>query len=152
MGSDVMFKMPTDYDKYYLAARDENQEYKQEQLSQGITLNRELRIQLWKHGKMWFGPTMRREFYLLASNEPKQKSVKQDETDDNLCVICMDNESAYACIPCGHRCVCGPECPMLAGEDLSEYLKENKCPMCRKPVQQAMQVFLRRRLFSANSA
>ena len=43
-------------------------------------------------------------------------------TESNTCVICLNGKKEYACIPCGHKCICS-KC------------KDNKsitaCPLCR---------------------
>ena len=61
----------------------------------------------YKHGIDIYGAVQR-----LVGNEKR----------NNECLVCMDAPRDYACIPCGHLCLCG-KC------------KDNidrKCPICRK--------------------
>lgn len=50
------------------------------------------------------------------------------ETKSKLCVICLDREKEYVCLPCGHLCLCGGRC--------RDYVidKSRKCPVCRVEV------------------
>ena len=50
------------------------------------------------------------------------------------CVVCMKNERAVACVPCGHKCLC-EDC----GKD--EVIRDKKCPMCRTETKMFMKVF-----------
>ena len=49
------------------------------------------------------------------------------------CVVCMSNERAVACVPCGHKCLC-------EGCSKTEAVG-NKCPMCRREVFLFMRIF-----------
>ena len=49
------------------------------------------------------------------------------------CVVCMSNERAVACVPCGHMCLC-EGCGTTGGVG-------DKCPMCRTAVSMFMRVF-----------
>eukprot|EP01083_Nonionella_stella_P010494 29868_1 len=55
---------------------------------------------------------------------------EQDNETLNECVVCMDNEKQYVCVPCGHLCLC---------LDCSRIIN-GKCPMCRSECQ-VMKVF-----------
>jgi len=82
--------------------------------------------------------------------KPESDALSSDDDDDDTtCVLCMDKERSYMCYPCCHRCICGPECEMLMGQNLLTYLKKEKCPICRDPVENALKVFGRRRLAPA---
>jgi len=48
------------------------------------------------------------------------------------CIICMDGETAFTCIPCGHQCVCGAEGCKAAIE------RTERCPMCDQAVSELM--------------
>ncbi|EAR99687.2 zinc finger, C3HC4 type (RING finger) protein (macronuclear) [Tetrahymena thermophila SB210] len=58
---------------------------------------------------------------------------KQDIDDENMCIICMNEESAYTLIPCGHKKYCGA-CA-------EEMVKQKQCAFCRKPCQQSLRIF-----------
>jgi len=51
------------------------------------------------------------------------------------CVVCLEEDSSYAFIPCGHRCVCES-----CAKNLYETTKE--CPLCRSKIQQTMKIFI----------
>merc|ERR1711900_148019 len=87
----------------------------------------------------------------VGDKKPESASSSNGEEDnDTTCVLCMDKERSYTCSPCHHRCICGPECEMLMGQDLLTYLKEATCPICRQPVKDVFKVFGRRRLAPAD--
>eukprot|EP01084_Bolivina_argentea_P067739 123316_1 len=56
--------------------------------------------------------------YHKNSENDIEDSIIQEQEE---CVICMDNIVTYACIPCGHYCVC-KRCKDLI---------DNKCPICQ---------------------
>jgi len=60
-----------------------------------------------------------------------QRNVERTAMDEDCCVICWVLEANFACVPCGHICVC---------ENCRECLK-GVCPMCRQPAAQLMKVF-----------
>ena len=51
------------------------------------------------------------------------------------CVICMDELKTHILIPCGHQCVCA-----ACSDRLAESSSRN-CPVCRREVDLAVQVF-----------
>lgn len=59
-----------------------------------------------------------------VKDAPEPKAKEADE-----CVICMDKDAAYACVPCGHLSLCG-DCKNL-----------DKCPICRTPVRSMLKIF-----------
>lgn len=64
---------------------------------------------------------------------PAQRNQEQAPVADEAknCVVCMDHVATHACVPCGHRCVCGECGPRLRSE----------CPLCRTHVQLFMRVY-----------
>lgn len=69
-------------------------------------------------------------------------SALEDTNDDAAtsvatalqCVVCMANERAVACVPCGHKCLC-EECSN------DTVLRSKKCPMCRADVHMFLRVY-----------
>lgn len=70
---------------------------------------------------------------------PVQREEKEEEnliqnntlkTDNNknkrgICVVCDDNKSCYAILPCGHLCLCEECCRMYQQHE------KDRCPLCR---------------------
>lgn len=50
---------------------------------------------------------------------------------ENTCVICLDNISEFALIPCGHVCVC---------KNCKIFLKK-KCPICNTNINNILEIF-----------
>jgi len=65
----------------------------------------------------------------------KGEEVKKVEQVEKECKICFDNDINMVIIPCGHMCVC-KECSKLLTN------KNNKCPICKAPIQKIVQTFL----------
>lgn len=63
----------------------------------------------------------------LRCNSP----VELAENKVEECNICYMNKKKYACIPCGHLCMCG-ECANKV---------ENKCPMCNIEITDIIKIF-----------
>lgn len=53
-------------------------------------------------------------------------------TKDDECNICYVNKKKYACVPCGHLCMCG-ECANKI---------EDKCPICKISITTIIKIFL----------
>ena len=51
--------------------------------------------------------------------------------DNKVCVVCMDAPLQMVLVPCGHMCVC---------EECAQQISQ--CPICRKPTQSTMKVFI----------
>ena len=66
-------------------------------------------------------------YFNLFSKKPNSNSV--DETEDILCVICIDEKKTRASVPCGHCCICD-NCPHLA-----------LCPICRIVPEKWMKIY-----------
>ena len=69
-------------------------------------------------------------------NDDSREEKKEQEK--NICVICHDAETARACVPCGHFCLCDECGPTLASTpDVGARL----CPLCREPLQSTLKIF-----------
>ena len=51
------------------------------------------------------------------------------------CVICLDQKSSVACLPCGHMCMC----QSCSGNVV-------KCPMCQQPIQELKKIFISKKM------
>lgn len=62
--------------------------------------------------------------------KPRVTTPKPSQEDNGPeCSICLDKPPTYACIPCGHKCVC-EDCVPAMQADLTQL-----CPLCRsKPI------------------
>jgi hypothetical protein len=57
--------------------------------------------------------------------------------DENLCVICWENPSSHAFIPCGHKHICG-----VCSENKAIVDGLNKkCPTCSSPFSMILHIF-----------
>ena len=50
---------------------------------------------------------------------------------ENRCVICLDDKPKYACIPCGHQCLC---------EQCKDSVTDI-CPVCRHQFDSVFKIF-----------
>lgn len=55
----------------------------------------------------------------------------ESDSDDHLCVICLNAPKTHICVPCGHKCCC-QNC-------LDKFGKS--CPICRKPTTMCIKIF-----------
>lgn len=65
-----------------------------------------------------------------AAAAPEVGQKRKDVDDDATCKVCYDAENNCAMVPCGHQALCytcGIQC--------------KNCPICRKPVQQVLQLY-----------
>jgi len=76
--------------------------------------------------------TIKDEFPEYAEEELKLDTTEEKDTDEETCVVCLDNSPSIAMVPCGHRCCCVDCSPQIG----------NLCPMCRQNVTQKIKVFL----------
>ena len=53
------------------------------------------------------------------------------EDEKTQCCVCMTNIKKYACVPCGHLCLCG-EC----GNKI-----EDECPICKEYIKEIIKIF-----------
>jgi len=51
---------------------------------------------------------------------------------DNACTICMNGQSCFACVPCGHCCLC----QKCAGS-----LVLDQCPICREGIESLFRIY-----------
>jgi multidrug efflux pump subunit AcrA (membrane-fusion protein) len=58
----------------------------------------------------------------------------QPNTEETMCVVCMDAPKDRIVLPCMHMCACGPCAQRLLELNAS-------CPVCRGPVERMAQVF-----------
>ena len=68
--------------------------------------------------------------YTRAKEKLKECGVKTSEienTDEKLCVICLDQPKQAVFVPCAHKCCC-----KVCGEKIFETHK--KCPVCKKEI------------------
>ena len=61
----------------------------------------------------------------------------QDEGEGAMCVICHENVSTRAIVPCGHLCLCADDAAMLLGKAGGA----GNCPMCRGGIESIMQIY-----------
>lgn len=52
-----------------------------------------------------------------------------------VCVVCLDQDSTHAFVPCGHRCICG-RCSQSLPPDL-----QTRCPECRQPASSLIRIY-----------
>ena len=76
------------------------------------------------------------------ASEPRSgnSEVKKTDVEGKACSICLENEKTYACIPCGHMCLCA-----LCAEDLSKKKMHGqnitRCPICRLKVDKISRIY-----------
>ncbi|XP_065174300.1 mitochondrial E3 ubiquitin protein ligase 1-like [Atheta coriaria] len=67
--------------------------------------------------------------------DAKKKRVRaHDDTlsEIQLCIVCKENPREIILLPCGHVCLC---------DDCSENIQD-KCPVCRKPIQSKAEAYI----------
>jgi hypothetical protein len=62
----------------------------------------------------------------------KEKLEKLQNEVNSDCCICEEKKKEYACIPCGHRCLCEDCCN----------LDIDVCPLCREAIKSISKIFL----------
>ncbi|UJR27929.1 hypothetical protein I4U23_009189 [Adineta vaga] len=66
------------------------------------------------------------------------RNTDNNDTNRLQCVICLDNEIIYSLQPCSHLGLCE-----LCSEQLQRQNRsEQKCPICRTPIQNYQRIFL----------
>lgn len=69
------------------------------------------------------------------NNIPKTlKEMKDEKTEEDACVVCMENKRVVALLPCGHKYTCA-SCTLQLYEDGSQ------CPNCRKEFTDVLRVY-----------
>ncbi|KAJ7978007.1 RING finger protein [Quillaja saponaria] len=71
-----------------------------------------------------------REIYGIANSD---EAGLYDGDSGEECVICMTEPKDTAALPCRHMCMCS-ECAKALR------LQSNKCPICRQPIQELMEI------------
>lgn len=61
---------------------------------------------------------------------------ENEDTCNVACTICSQRLSSYACVPCGHRCMCG----ICAENSYNELTTHTACPECGQDVNQLVLV------------
>ena len=59
------------------------------------------------------------------------KEWKQTKQQEEECVVCMDGQSEFACVPCGHKCLCTRCRDVMNGP----------CPICNKPFDLVIKIY-----------
>jgi len=74
------------------------------------------------------------------TSELRKSKVKKASVDYKACSICRENEKTYACIPCGHMCLCA-----ICVEDFSKKGVKGqnitRCPICRLEVDNFSRIY-----------
>jgi len=63
--------------------------------------------------------------------ESNQSCKKSDNSDESVCVVCLDKKRELALIPCGHLCLCGDCAPSI----------EKNCPLCNSVFTTKVKIF-----------
>ena len=66
----------------------------------------------------------------------QQTHLHDLEAEDMFCAVCLTGERTHACIPCGHRVLCG----RCAEADIHERM-HGRCPICRREVLMAVRIY-----------
>ena len=73
-----------------------------------------------------------RETFSDVERPRVQRSYEEDEeTSLDHCCICLYRTKEYACVPCGHMCIC-----------ITCKERVQSCPICRSSVQKIVKIFL----------
>jgi hypothetical protein len=80
-------------------------------------------------------------YYIVKKNnihilEPEKVDVEELMTNMKIlnvptCVVCLENESTMAFLPCDHQCACG-ECS-------APIVNAGTCPLCRRTIAECLQ-------------
>ncbi|XP_012837896.1 PREDICTED: probable E3 ubiquitin-protein ligase LUL4 [Erythranthe guttata] len=73
------------------------------------------------------------ELHDIYGGSGTNRASVSDAESENECIICFAEDKNTVVLPCRHMCMCG-EC----AKDLR--LKSNKCPICRQPIQELMEI------------
>ena len=72
-----------------------------------------------------------KEIQALISKQRTDNANTLDGNGNKECVVCMDKAGDYACVPCGHLCLC---------DDCKDNV-DRKCPVCRKRCDCIIKIF-----------
>lgn len=70
----------------------------------------------------------------FGNNTANKSKHDRNDSDANVCRICLTNKINTVITSCGHACMC-KEC-------LSEYSQSQGCPMCRRPIGNVIDLFI----------
>ena len=80
-------------------------------------------------------------FLLNVERQARRRfSTKRIKSAWSSCSICMDKDATFACVPCGHLCLC-MHCAMLL-LDQQQPKTGVPCPICRTGVDTFQQIFI----------
>jgi len=68
----------------------------------------------------------------VVAMEAEMAQLRAAAVEVTACVVCADAPNAYACVPCGHKCLCAACSAALP--------QPQSCPMCRKVVASFMRI------------
>ena len=71
----------------------------------------------------------------LPATYPSIQPAEQENTT-GMCVICIEERSIFAIIPCGHLCFCDTCVDLYNESDLGHH-----CPVCRENVREYLRIF-----------
>ncbi|KAG4079405.1 hypothetical protein HA402_008097 [Bradysia odoriphaga] len=81
-----------------------------------------------------YQPTYRRSSGGRSSTTSTSPNTKENVTDENVCVICRDEQRRVVLMPCRHMCLC-MSCSVACSTTL------RTCPLCRKPIKNTLSVY-----------
>jgi len=70
-----------------------------------------------------------------SDTNDQTKMGANDKTKQDTCIICYARPNTHAFVPCGHQCACG-DCGRIIVQGCGA-----ACPICRRRVTMAMQIF-----------
>ena len=86
--------------------------------------------------RAWHHPALPHTQEGLARIHKQKEKVLREQADtardQRLCVICQENEKNTLLLPCRHLCLC---------KECSRREELDKCPLCRKGIDQKIDVF-----------
>lgn len=62
-------------------------------------------------------------------------TASYSQSTDSSCCICLDKPREYACVPCGHLCICERDRETVLNVDIPQ------CPICRSGVSSLLRVY-----------
>jgi len=60
---------------------------------------------------------------------------KEELSENQDCVYCLDNKKEYALVPCGHKCLCN------ICKEIYEINNIKECPLCKQNFNQIIKIF-----------
>lgn len=68
------------------------------------------------------------------SPETRSRITLDNDSNQNTCVVCQDEVSIMAVVPCGHLCLCN-RCSEVCMSD------QSRCPVCRGNMQSVLRIY-----------